>query len=134
MTRELLIICSIFFVILIGVKLVHGQSVGEQPNATKTFTNPHFENTFQQRLGSNYTANLIIIYQSPMMVVLKADLVSASPGTSMFKTNYNNVFWNGIEILRQEFGFTLDKLVINGFGSVINPERMYAVMVKSDMK
>ena len=130
MTRELLLICIILFVIPMGVKLVYGQSAGGQVNAT----NAHFENTFQQRLGSNYTANLVIIYQSPMMVVLKGDLVSASPGTSLFKTNYNNVFWHGIEILRQEFGFTLDKLVVNGFGSVINPERMYAVMVKSDVK
>ena len=130
MTRELLLICIILFVIPMGVKLVYGQSAGGQVNATS----PHFENAFQQRLGSNYTANLIIIYQSPMMVVLKGDLVSASPGPSLFKTNYNNVFWHGIEILRQEFGFTLDKLVVNGFGSVIKPERMYAVMVKSDLK
>ena len=130
MTRELLLICIILFVIPMGVKLVSGQSVGGQVNAT----NSHFENAFQQKLGSNYTQNLIIIYQSPMMVVLKGDLVSASPGTSLFKTNYNNVFWHAIEILRQEFGFTLDKLVVNGFGSVINPERMYAVLVKSDLK
>ena len=130
MTRELVLVCVILFVIPVGVKPVDGQSVGGQVNAT----NPHFENTFQQRLGNNYTANLIIIYQSPMMVVLKGDLVSASPSTAMFKTNYNNVFWHAIEILRQEFGFTLDKLVINGFGSVINPERMYAVMIKSDVK
>ena len=130
MTRELLLICIILFVIPMGIKLVSGQSVGGQVNAT----NSNFENAFQQKLGSNYTANLIIIYQSPMMVVLKGDLVSASPGTSLFKTNYNNVFWHAIEILRQEFGFTLDKLVVNGFGSVINPERMYAVMVKSDLK
>jgi len=130
MTRELVLICIMLFVIPMGVKLVYGQSAGEQVNAT----NAHFENTFQQRLGSNYTANLVIIYQSPMMVVLKGDLVSSSPGTSLFKTNYNKVFWHGIEILRQEFGFTLDKLVVNGFGSVINPERMYAVMVKSDVK
>jgi hypothetical protein len=130
MTRELLLICIILFVIPMGVKLVYGQTAREQVNAT----NAHFENTFQQRLGSNYTANLVIIYQSPMMVVLKGDLVSSSPGTSLFKTNYNNVFWHGIEILRQEFGFTLDKLVVNGFGSVINPERMYAVMVKTDLK
>ena len=130
MTRELVLVCVILFFIPMGVKLVYGQSAGGQVNAT----NPHFENTFQQRLGNNYTANLIIIYQSPMMVVLKGDLVSASPSTSMFKTNYNNVFWHAIEILRQEFGFTLDKLVINGFGSVINPERMYAVMIKSDAK
>ena len=130
MTRELVLVCIILFVIPLGVKLVYGQSVGEQVNTTS----PHFENAFQQRLGNNYTANLIIIYQSPMMVVLKGDVVSASPGTSMFKTNYNNVFWQAIEILRQEFGFTLDKLVVNGFGSVINPERMYAVMVKGDVK
>ena len=130
MTRELLLICIILFVIPMGIKLVSGQSVGGQVNASTS----HFENAFQQKLGSNYTANLIIIYQSPMMVVLKGDLVSASPGTSLFKTNYNNVFWHAIEILRQEFGFTLDKLVVNGVGSVINPERMYAVMVKSDLK
>ena len=130
MTRELLLICIMLFVIPMGVKLVYGQNAGGQVNAT----NPHFENIFQQRLGSNYTANLIIIYQSPMMVVLKGDLVSASPGSSYFKTNYNDVFWHGIEILRQEFGYTLDKLVVNGFGSVINPERMYAVMIKSDVK
>ena len=130
MTRELLLICIMLFVIPMGVKLVYGQNVGGQVNAT----NPHFENIFQQRLGSNYTANLIIIYQSPMMVVLKGDLVSASPGSSYFKTNYNDVFWHGIEILHQEFGFALDKLVVNGFGSVINPERMYAVMIKSDVK
>ena len=130
MTRELLLICIILFVIPMGVKIVYGQGAGGQVNAT----NPHFESTFQQRLGSNYTANLIIIYQSPMMVVLKGDLVSSSPGTSLFKSNYNNVFWHGIEILHQEFGFALDKLVVNGFGSVINPERMYAVMVKSGLK
>lgn len=130
MTRELLLICIMLFVIPMGVKLVYGQNAGGQVNAT----NPHFENILQQRLGSNYTANLIIIYQSPMMVVLKGDLVSASPGSSYFKTNYNDVFWHGIEILHQEFGFALDKLVVNGFGSVINPERMYAVMIKSDVK
>ncbi|MFI5424513.1 MAG: hypothetical protein ACHQXG_06965 [Nitrososphaerales archaeon] len=130
MTRELLLICIMLFVIPMGVKLVYGQNAGGQVNAT----NPHFENIFQQRLGSNYTANLIIIYQSPIMVVLKGDLVSASPGSSYFKTNYNDVFWHGIEILHQEFGFALDKLVVNGFGSVINPERMYAVMIKSDVK
>ena len=130
MTRELLLICIMLFVIPMGVKLVYGQNAGGQVNAT----NPHFENIFQHRLGSNYTANLIIIYQSPMMVVLKGDLVSASPGSSYFKTNYNDVFWHGIEILHQEFGFALDKLVVNGFGSVINPERMYAVMIKSDVK
>ena len=130
MTRELLLICIMLFVIPMGVKLVYGQNAGGQVNAT----NPHFENIFQQRLGSNYTANLIIIYQSPVMVVLKGDLVSASPGSSYFKTNYNDVFWHGIEILHQEFGFALDKLVVNGFGSVINPERMYAVMIKSDVK
>ena len=130
MTRELLLICIMLFVIPMGVKLIYGQNAGGQVNAT----NPHFENIFQQRLGSNYTANLIIIYQSPVMVVLKGDLVSASPGSSYFKTNYNDVFWHGIEILHQEFGFALDKLVVNGFGSVINPERMYAVMIKSDVK
>ena len=130
MTRELLLICIMLFVIPMGVKLVYGQNAGGQVNAT----NPHFENIFQQRLGSNYTANLIIIYQSPIMVELKGDLVSASPGSSYFKTNYNDVFWHGIEILHQEFGFALDKLVVNGFGSVINPERMYAVMIKSDVK
>ncbi|MGB8171229.1 MAG: hypothetical protein WCF01_01230 [Nitrososphaeraceae archaeon] len=130
MTRELLLICIMLFVIPMGVKLVYGLNAGGQVNAT----NPHFENIFQQRLGSNYTANLIIIYQSPIMVVLKGDLVSASPGSSYFKTNYNDVFWHGIEILHQEFGFALDKLVVNGFGSVINPERMYAVMIKSDVK
>jgi len=130
MTRELLLIFIMLFVIPMGVKLVYGQNAGGQVNAT----NPHFENIFQQRLGSNYSANLIIIYQSPMMVVLKGDLVSASPGSSYFKTNYNDVFWHGIEILHQEFGFALDKLVVNGFGSVINPERMYAVMIKSDVK
>ncbi|MGA8563179.1 MAG: hypothetical protein WB587_00355 [Nitrososphaeraceae archaeon] len=130
MTRELLLICIMLFVIPMGVKLVYGQNAGGQVNAT----NPHFENIFQQRLGSNYSANLIIIYQSPIMVVLKGDLVSASPGSSYFKTNYNDVFWHGIEILHQEFGFALDKLVVNGFGSVINPERMYAVMIKSDVK
>jgi len=129
-TRELRLICIILFVIPMGVKLVYGQSAGGQVNAT----NPHFENTFQQRLGSNFTTNLVIVYQSPTMVVLKGDLVSASPGTSLFKTNYNNVFWHAIEILRQEFGFNLDKLLVNGFGSVINPERMYAVMIKSDVK
>ncbi|MGA9910699.1 MAG: hypothetical protein WBP84_10865, partial [Nitrososphaeraceae archaeon] len=94
MTRELLLICIMLFVIPMGVKLVYGQNAGGQVNAT----NPHFENIFQQRLGSNYSANLIIIYQSPMMVVLKGDLVSASPGSSYFKTNYNDVFWHGIEI------------------------------------
>src|SRR4029078_4879247 len=130
MNRELLLICIILVVIPMGVKLVYGQSAGGQVNAT----NPHFENTFQQRLGSNYSANLIIIYQIPMMVVLKGDLVSASPGSSYFKTNYNDVFWHGIEILHQEFGFALDKLLLNGCGWVINPERMYAVMIKSDVK
>ena len=121
MTRELLLICIMLFVIPMGVKLVYGQNAGGQVNAT----NPHFENIFQQRLGSNYTANLIIIYQSPMMVVLKGDLVSASPGSSYFKTNYNDVFWHAIEILHQEFEFALDKFLVNGFGSVINPEKMW---------
>jgi hypothetical protein len=79
MTRELLLICIILFVIPLGVKLVYGQSAGGQVNAT----NAHFENISQQRLGSNYTANLVIIYQSPMMVVLKGDLVSGSPGISL---------------------------------------------------
>ena len=102
MTRELLLICIILFVIPMGMKLVYGQSVGGEVNAT----NPHFENTFQQRLGSNYTANLIIIYQSPMMVVLKGDLVLASPGTLCSKRT--TIMYSG-KVLKY-YGRNLDSI------------------------
>ena len=45
----------------------------------------------------------------------------------------NNVpidFWNGIGVLKTEYGFSLDKLIINGEGSELNPEIYYAVMMK----
>jgi hypothetical protein len=39
-------------------------------------------------------------------------------------------FWKAIEILEHNFGYKLDKLVINGLGSEANPERFYAALTK----
>jgi hypothetical protein len=42
----------------------------------------------------------------------------------------NEKFWKAIEILEHDFGCKLDKLVINGLGSEVSPERFYAVLTK----
>jgi hypothetical protein len=34
------------------------------------------------------------------------------------------------EILKHDFGYKLDKFVVNGLGSEANPERFYVIMTK----
>jgi hypothetical protein len=63
---------------------------------------------------------LEVIYESPNMAVLKSQSTKKTPTD----------FWKAIDILKRDYGFNLDKLVIKGIGSEMNPEIYYGVMFK----
>lgn len=61
-------------------------------------------------------------YESPKMVVLKAD------EDTLLTTNGTIFsFWNAIDIVKQQ-GYTLEEVTTSGIGSAGNPTRFYAVM------
>jgi hypothetical protein len=79
-----------------------------------------------------------------MLVVLRGDILiphylnpisntSLSEGESAADAGdleYNPVIWKVIEMLKQEFGYSIDNIVVNGLGSRDNPDRLYVIMIK----
>ena len=97
-----------------------------------------------RKIGEHASLAANVVYQSNMLVVLRGDILiphylnpisntSLSEGESAADTSdleYNPVIWKVIEMLKQEFGYSIDNIVVNGIGSRDNPDRLYVVMTK----
>lgn len=105
----------------------NSSSIEEQLKTANQQLNTHFEDVLRQRLGADYATDIQIVYESPTMVVVTGDVIAAGGGPLL---NFDHVFWQGIEIFKKDYGFTLDKFAVNGLGSEVNPERFYAILVK----
>jgi hypothetical protein len=98
-----------------------------------------------EKIGESASLAANVIYQSNMFVVLRGDILiphylnpisntslsedeSAAAGADDLE--YNPVIWKVIEMLKQEFGYSIDNIVVNGIGSRDNPDRLYVVMTK----
>jgi hypothetical protein len=82
---------------------------GQVPNS-ENLTNQKLDQIFKQKIGSNYTQALQIDYVSPSAVVIGS--VSAAI------LNSPTDFWKAIDILKNDYNFNLDKLIINGAGNL----------------
>jgi hypothetical protein len=97
-----------------------------------------------EKVGEHASLAANVVYQSNMLVVLRGDILiphylnpisntSLSEGESAPDAGdleYNPVIWRVIEMLKQEFGYSIDNIVVNGIGSRDNPDRLYVVMTK----
>lgn len=66
---------------------------------------------------------VFVNYESPTIVVLHGDALSTA-------SNYNTNLWKAVDLLRNDHGYNLDKVLINGLGTDANPERFVIVMTK----
>jgi hypothetical protein len=97
-----------------------------------------------RKIGEHASLAANVVYQSNMLVVLRGDILiphylnpisntSLSEGESAADAGdleYNPVIWKVIEMLKQEFGYSIDNIVVNGLGSRDNPDRLYVIMIK----
>ena len=70
---------------------------------------------------------LILHYLNP---ISNTSLSADESGASADDLEYNPVLWKVIEMLKQEFGYSIDNIAVNGLGSRDNPDRLYVVMTK----
>lgn len=64
-----------------------------------------------------------VLYESPTTVVLKGDSLTVLG-------EYNTNLWKAVDMLQNDHGYNLDKVVVNGLGTRDNPDRFYIVMTK----
>jgi hypothetical protein len=97
-----------------------------------------------EKIGESASLAANVVYQSNMFVVLRGDILiphylNPISNTSLSEDEsaagaddleYNPVIWKVIEMLKQEFGYSIDNIVVNGIGSRDNPDRLYVVMTK----
>ena len=97
-----------------------------------------------EKIGEHASLVANVVYQSNMLVVLRGDILiphylnpinntslsEDESGTSADDLEYNPVIWKVIEMLKQEFGYSIDNIAVNGLGSRDNPDRLYVVMTK----
>ena len=96
------------------------------------------------KIGEQASLAANVVYQSNMLVVLRGDILiphylnpisntslsASESGADAADLEYNPVIWKVIEILKQEFGYSIDNMVVNGIGSRDNPDRLYVIMTK----
>lgn len=97
-----------------------------------------------EKIGEHASLAANVVYQSNMLVVLRGDILiphylNPISNTSLLEgesaadagdLEYNPVIWKVIEMVKQEFGYSIDNIVVNGIGSSDNPDRLYVVMTK----
>ena len=97
-----------------------------------------------EKIGEHASLVANVVYQSSMLVVLRGDILiphylnpisntslsADESDASADDLEYNPVLWKVIEILKQEFGYSIDNIAVNGLGSRDNPDRLYVVMTK----
>lgn len=98
-----------------------------------------------EKIGEHASLVANVVYQSNMLVVLRGDVLiphylnpisntslssADESGASADDLEYNPVLWKVIEMLKQEFGYSIDNIAVNGLGSRDNPDRLYVVMTK----
>jgi len=97
-----------------------------------------------EKIGQHASLVANVVYQSNMLVVLRGDILiphylnaisntslsGDESGASADDLEYNPVLWKVMEILKQEFGYSIDNIAVNGLGSRDNPDRLYVVMTK----
>jgi hypothetical protein len=98
-----------------------------------------------EKIGKYASLVANVVYQSNMLVVLRGDILiphylnpinntslssTDESGASADDLEYNPVLWKVIEMLKQEFGYSIDNIAVNGLGSRDNPDRLYVVMTK----
>jgi hypothetical protein len=96
------------------------------------------------KIGEHASLAANVVYQSDMLVVLRGDILiphylnpisntslsAGESGADAADLEYNPVIWKVIEMLKQEFGYSIDNIVVNGIGSRDNPDRLYVIMTK----
>ena len=97
-----------------------------------------------EKIGEHASLVANVVYQSNMLVVLRGDILiphylnpisntslsADESDASADDLEYNPVLWKVIEMLKQEFGYSIDNIDVNGIGSRDNPDRLYVVMTK----
>jgi hypothetical protein len=97
-----------------------------------------------EKIGEYASLVANVVYQSNMLVVLRGDILiphylnpinntslsADESDASADDLEYNPVVWKVIEMLEQEFGYSIDNIAVNGLGSRDNPDRLYVVMTK----
>ena len=97
-----------------------------------------------EKIGEYASLVANVVYQSNMLVVLRGDILiphylnpisntslsADESDASADDLEYNPVLWKVIEMLKQEFGYSIDNIAVNGLGSRDNPDRLYVVMTK----
>ena len=97
-----------------------------------------------EKIGEHASLVANVVYQSNMLVVLRGDILiphylnpisntslsADESDASADDLEYNPVLWKVIEMLKQEFGYSIDNIAVNGLGSRDNPDRLYVVMTK----
>ena len=73
--------------------------------------------------SSTFYGSVSVRYQGNQTIVLYGEALTT------IRTP-NKVFWQAVELLEHDFGYKLDKVVVNGLGSEANPERFYVIMTK----
>lgn len=66
---------------------------------------------------------VFVNYESPTTIVLHGDALSPA-------LYYNTNLWKAVDLLRNDHGYKLNKVLINGLGTDANPERFVIVMTK----
>ena len=82
-------------------------------------------------IGSALRLGLVeVVYESPTIVVLKANALTSEAAFDISAARNNVNLWIIIDLLRNDLGYNLDKLVVNGLGTGDNQDRFYVVMTK----
>lgn len=71
---------------------------------------------------SPYPFNSVEVkYESPTTILIKGDLIYSE---------FNKDIWTAMDILKNQYGFTLQQVMTSGEGSVQNPTVVYILMTK----
>lgn len=97
-----------------------------QPLAPMSTPEPkgNITQTIANQFPSSALDGIVLVdYESPTMIVMEGDAITVG---RMFNTN----LWKAVDLLRNDYGYNLDKVVVNGLGTSANPDRFYIVMTK----
>ena len=73
-------------------------------------------------IGQKFADAVVVKYESPTSVVIGGDLI--------FGNNFNTGLWEAMDLLKSQYGFTIQQVITSGVGSVGNPTTVYILMTK----
>jgi hypothetical protein len=116
-------------VFMITITIIHPINlvpnvVFAQQNQTKQQPLPtDLQKFFDQKIIPSSILYVDVYYQSNQTIVLQGDALTSARES-------NKEFWKAIDLVEHDFGYKLDKVVVNGIGSEPNPDRFYVIMTK----